>query len=181
MVSQKSDSRRKAIKLAARNRTTDTHLGVNTIDTKTETLYRKQMFLFEAMLASFGACALDEFLELGAAQALGIWALLFLQVGFDSQLLGVTEAGQFIRALKRHLLICLRIKPIPPFAPELVLQPLWQSFKHWRKLEPYEFRLPIPLCVLWALMGVGIACEDFRFSACYGRVKRWRCVGKTCH
>ena len=80
-----------------------------------------------------------------------------MQLGFDSEVMGVGDGANFLAGLKRALLAAqLDLDIATGLHIESVLGPVRAAWSHWKKIEPYEFRLPVPEAVVEAILGVCI-------------------------
>jgi hypothetical protein len=118
---------------------------------------------FNGMLATVGRTSLHELLQWNAAQAIAAYGVLFLQFGFDSKLHGLGDAQVFIAALKRALLEATMEIENALIPSEPAPKPTREALKHWRDVEPYDFRPPVPLEVLEGVLGSSIIEGDFEF------------------
>jgi len=93
--------------------------------------------------------------------ALQIWVMLLMQLGYDTGVYGLSDAGNLLSALSRELRLLVWRHNVQQIPNEAVMKPLWKALSHWRKLEPYDFRFPIPLKAVQALMGVAVLEEQW--------------------
>jgi hypothetical protein len=139
-------------------------LAHDTVKPKTKALYGVQMERFRRMVCLLGGTQLEEFLAAEAWSALLVWALLFLQMGFDTGFSTVGDAGNFLSGLRRWLLQAT-LKGLTSGDPRPgIMPPLWSAFKHWRAVEPYEFRLPVPEWVNIGFIGLALESADYSMA-----------------
>jgi hypothetical protein len=110
----------------------------------------------------------------GAWQALSVWGLMFIQLGYDSCEMGLTEAGHFISALKKFLARAFLHMELGDGVLASLFLPLWQAHAHWKRLEPYEFRLPVPERVALGLAGLAFRLGDWQLGAFI--LVSWHCL-----
>ena len=123
--------------------------------------YETQIERLGRFLGALQCPSLETFATLGAWQALLILTLLWMQVGYDSGELGLGGAGNLVSGLRRELeKLTLRVRVQLPDA-DVVLRPLWRAYKHWKSLEPFEFRLPVYEELALAAIGVAVCDGDF--------------------
>ena len=96
---------------------------------------------------------LQKLIVANAARALAVWVSLLMQVGFDTQLYGLGDAGTLFSALKWRLLCAVREGHVD-FDVVSSMRPHWNAYRHWGLVEPTEYRAPISLRVMLAMAGV---------------------------
>ena len=64
-------------------------------------------------------------------------------------------------ALRRALVQLLLDVPGAVLNVDAVMNPVRAAFRHWKRVEPYEFRIPVPEKVVEALCGVFLEMGDF--------------------
>eukprot|EP00928_Gymnodinium_smaydae_P062280 TRINITY_DN46188_c0_g1_i1.p1 TRINITY_DN46188_c0_g1~~TRINITY_DN46188_c0_g1_i1.p1 ORF type:complete len:495 (-),score=31.25 TRINITY_DN46188_c0_g1_i1:886-2370(-) len=128
-------------------------LGTDTLKPSTAYRYDLQLRRFENFLEKVGGVSLRFLCRLNAMQALIIYSLQFLQLGYDSGELALADAGNFVSALKKYLTSAVVSQAAPLLDIRSTLAPLWDAFKHWKSLEPYELRMPLPEFVWRGLLG----------------------------
>jgi hypothetical protein len=134
----------------------DTNLAASTVKR-----YNAMLLLFNNALWVTGGTSLRPLLEAAEVQAMAIFGTLFLQMGYDSGLFGLGDAGNFLAGLKRILEEANVNIPGAVFSPDSVLQPLRRIYSRWKELEPYEFKLPVAEEVAIGLCGFAVATQDF--------------------
>ena len=113
------------------------------------------------LLLRWGNVSLLTLVAAGSSQALAVWASLYMQVGFDSHVLGLSDAGSFMSALRRALVQLLLDVPGAVLNVDAVVSPVRAACRHWKRVEPYEFRIPVPEKVVEAFCGVFLEIGDF--------------------
>ena len=83
-------------------------LGVDDIAPTTAARYNIQLQRLDILIGSLGSSSLNELLRDQAYSAIIIWVTLCMQLGFDSGKLGVSDAGNLLSALSRHLNLASR-------------------------------------------------------------------------
>jgi hypothetical protein len=105
-------------------------------------------------LTFFKGPSLTVLVHAGAWQALILWTSFFMRVGFETQTMSLSEAGNLLSGLKRSLLQLIRVSAVPcDITIQAILKPLWGMFSHWKGWEPYDFRTPVPELLAMAMMG----------------------------
>ena len=138
-------------------------LHVDDVAPSTRLRYQKMLDALGVLLSSAGGTSLSALIKEGEFAALQVWLLLFLQIGYDCGTMGLSDAGNLLSAMSRELRLspwCSQGSLVPP---EGVLKPLWKAFAHWKRLEPYDYRLPLTPEVVFALCGVAVDQRDWRF------------------
>ena len=127
--------------------------------------YERIVVRFERFLGKMVAgLSVQSLLAQGAGQALTLWAVLFLQAGYDSETMGLGEANTFIAALKRILQAALFCPAAVYIPADSVLTAVRAAAKRWSEAEPYDFRLPMPEEVAEAMAGAGAYHGQLRMS-----------------
>ena len=140
-------------------------LGSGRLAATTVKRYARQVQALEAFVRSLEGPSLSDMLQSGALQAILVWSLLYLQVGYDSTLLSLSDAGSLVAGLHWHLQRLLVLVPAAELDIEPLFKPLRKAYGHWAQLEPYEFRAPVPSEVALALVGWFVHFEDFGAAA----------------
>lgn len=128
-------------------------LLVNKISASTESRYVNKVEGLDRFIRFLGGPSLQLLAETGANQALFIWTASFLQLGYDTQLMSLSDAANLLCGLKRWFNLQLISSSAMNIQPDAVLRPLWQIYAHWKRVEPYDFRVPLPETLVWALVG----------------------------
>ena len=123
--------------------------------------YRQQVHRFERFLARISGCKLADCYRVGAWQALTIWVLLCMQVGYDTGLLGAGDAANLLCGMKWMFIREVMTASYAALGVDSALRIPWRSYQHWRKVEPSEFRLPLPHQVVLGMAGGSLVLRDF--------------------
>ena len=99
---------------------------------------------------------MDVLLQDKAYGALQIWVMLLMQIHFYCGTAGLSDIGNLLSGLSRQLRLATWRVNVMTSNLESIMKPLWKAFAHWRKIEPYEYRFPLPRKAIHALMGVCI-------------------------
>ena len=151
--------------LARRGKRPAVQLGVDRLAAVTVSRYSRQVMVFELFLKSHGGSDILTHLQCGALQALLVWVNFYLQVGYDSCLLGLGDVANFVAGLRWHLGVLAQRHPLPSLDFESLLKPIRVTYNHWKDIEPYDFRSPVPLEVALALAGWAISQQRLGFAA----------------
>jgi hypothetical protein len=122
--------------------------------------YRQQVCRFEKFLARISGFTLADVYAVGAWQALTIWVLLYMQVGYDTGLLGPGDAANLLCGIKWMFIREVMTASYAALDIESALRIPWRSYQHWKKVEPSEFRLPLPHQVVLGMAGGALALKD---------------------
>jgi hypothetical protein len=82
-------------------------------------------------------------------------------MGYDTGLFGVSDAGNFMSALKRLLCAAPLSGVQMAVNVEAIMGPVRRAFKHWKDIEPYDYHLPLPSKVAEALLGYAVLEGDW--------------------
>ena len=110
--------------------------------------YATLLRAFDAFLLGMQMPVHEMFLRSDPAGVI-IWAARFLQFCYDRQLFGRSEAGGFISGLRRAFRIAAVEGVFFEAGPGFNM--LWRLYQGWRRLEPEEFRAPVPREMLYAI------------------------------
>ena len=128
-------------------------LLVGDISATTQARYTNKVEALERFIINCGGPSLGFMVKAGALQAVLVWTQTFLQVGYDTQLLSLSDAANLLCGLKRWFQLQLISVHLTELNFDGVLKPLWSLYGHWKKVEPYDFRVPVPELLVWALVG----------------------------
>ena len=140
-----------AARAAARPR-----LVLHTDDLQHTTVVRYQHMLaqFNLLLSWHTDTTLDGLIQEHALGALQVWVMLLMQIHFDCGTAGLAEIGNLLSAISRQLRLAVWGGAAVPVPVDTTMKPLWKAFANWKKVEPYEYRFPLPRKIIHALMGV---------------------------
>jgi hypothetical protein len=129
----------------------------------TQARYGCAIMGLEAFLRFYGGPSLLDLMGAGAWQAMTVWIILYLQISFETDLITLSGAGNLLSGLRRKILQALQTHALPDLVIQMLLKPLWAAFGTWKRLEPYEFRTPVPYDVAVALMAAAtmVSRKDF--------------------
>ena len=96
-----------------------------------------------------------------ALELISVYGVLYLQLGYDSQERGVGDGQVFLAALKRCLIQATMQVGYATMAVEAVLTPIREALRHWKDLEPYDFRVPVPCEITEAVLGIAVINGDW--------------------
>ena len=136
-------------------------LAFDDVQPTTLARYNRMLAMFAQLLLLSDSVTLKVLVAEGAFAAIQLWSLLLLQIGYDSGVLGLGDVGNFLSALTRELRL-LGLSGASTFVtPDSLMKPLWKVLTHWKKVEPYEYRVPLPHRVVLSLMGFCMAHGDW--------------------
>ena len=149
-------SARVALSLAARRREgrPKLQLGLDDVKPTTVARYDKMLGQLNLLISMYATSSLDELIKAQAAGAIQIWVVLLMQIHFDCGTAGLGDIGNLLSALSRFLRQAAWRTGEVVIAIDSIMKPLWKSFSHWKKVEPYEFRFPLPRQAVQAILGL---------------------------
>ena len=124
--------------------------------------YDHMLAQLNTLLSLLGKTSLDALMRDNAVGAIQIWVVLLMQIHYDCGSAGLSDVGNLLSGLSRSI----RLSPwrgvgTTAISPDLVMKPLWKAFAHWKKVEPYEFRYPLPKTAVHALLGYCVASNQW--------------------
>ena len=72
-----------------------------------------------------------------------VWYVVLTQLGYDNGRFGLSDAGSFISAFKRLSDAAPLRLPGVHLHVDSIMGPIRKSSRHWRDIEPYDYRLPL--------------------------------------
>ena len=82
------------------------------IQPSTEARYTSKVEALDRFVREHGGVGLSDLLREGEAQALIVWTLTFLQLGYDTQLLSLSDAANLVCGLKRWFALQIVVTPL---------------------------------------------------------------------
>jgi hypothetical protein len=149
-------------------------LSIGKVAPSTEIRYHHACRHLQLFITFWGGPPIQQLITDSALQALLVWVLFYLQVGYDTGTLGLADAANTLCGLKRILctmLLTVYVPGSPIFVPDL-FKPLWFFYSKWKAVEPYEFRLPVPLMLFKAMTGVCMTAQ-WRLMALFLSLGFW--------
>jgi hypothetical protein len=123
--------------------------------------YDHMIAQLNCLLRFFGQTSLDTLMKDNAIGAIQIWVVLLLQIHYDCGSAGLSDVGNLLSGLSRTFRLSPWQNVNTSISPDLVMKPLWKAFAHWKKVEPYEFRYPLPRTAVHALLGYCVASNQW--------------------
>ena len=134
-------------------------LHLDDVQPTTLARYDRMLAQLNSLMSLLGSVSLDMLFRAQAVGAIQIWVMLLMQVHFDAGTAGLSDIGNLLSGLSRSIRLATWTGASSVISPESVMRPLWKAFSHWKKVEPYEFRCPLPRFAVQGLMGICLAAQ----------------------
>ena len=112
------------------------------------------MTQLNTLLCLLAGISFDVLLQERAGSAIQVWVCLLMQIHFDCGTAGLTEVGNLLSAVSRALRLSAWNSGGEVLGVTDIMKPLWKAFATWKKVEPYEYRFPLPRAAVHAVLGV---------------------------
>ena len=128
-------------------------LHLDDVQATTKSRYDFMIAQLNTLMTILGGVTVDTLLSESETGAVQIWVLLLMQLHYDVGSAGVSEIGNLLSGLSRLVRLSVWVSHAAAPISDAFLRPLWKAFSHWKRVEPYEFRMPLPRTCIHALMG----------------------------
>ena len=150
-------------KLVARRAAARPKLLLQEGDLQPSTLVRYDIMMLQlnTLLCMLAGITSDVLIKERAGSAIQVWVCLLMQIHFDCGTAGLSEVGNLLSSVSRALRLSAWSAGGEVLGVTDIMQPLWKAFATWKKVEPYEYRFPLPRTAVHATLGLCVSNREW--------------------